>query len=210
MKFPAKGTTILLGAWLVIMATTLLMMSFRDRSMIDELGGVLLPMSVPIESVALIDQHRDPFTISRLSGKWTFLFFGYTYCPDICPTTLVTLRSLAQELNARGIADDDFQMVFVSVDPERDTPEQIANYLESFGGRLIGTTGQPDEIHSFAKQLGAMYYKEEQTSPDGYLVSHASSIFLIDPRVKLLATFSPPHDHQTIANLFETIHRASL
>jgi protein SCO1 len=207
MKFRAKGTMVLLVAWLVVMAIALAAMSLRDNVPQPDLVGVLRPAPQPLAAFEMIDHRGEAFTVDRFAGKWTFLFFGYTFCPDICPTTLAMLRALGNQLAERGFDDDRFDMLFVSVDPERDTPEQIARYIGFFGERFTGITGNPDEVLSFAKQFGAMYFKEQQTSAQQYLVAHTGSVFLTSPRAELVASFSPPHDPRTIADLFEQVVR---
>lgn len=208
MKIPAKGTIVLLILWIGIMVLTLLVMSPSEPPTDNPLGAVLRPDPRPLKSFALVDQHNQPFTIDQLAGRWSFVFFGYTYCPDICPTTLTILVSLYAELEKQGFGPDEYQIVFVSVDPERDSPEHIANYLAFFDNRLIGATGEPDALLAFAKQFGAMFFKEEANSDGNYLVAHTGSIFLTSPRATVTAAFSPPHQPRSIADLFQQIVRA--
>ncbi len=128
---------------------------------------------------SLVDQYGHPRDQSLLQGKWTAVFFGYTYCPDVCPTTLTTLGA-AQPLlgdKAKG-----FQVVFISVDPQRDTPGQMKDYLStaSFPHGTIGLTGTPQQV---AKAAGAykVYYQKSGSGAD-YSVDHSAVIYLMNPK----------------------------
>jgi protein SCO1 len=127
----------------------------------------------------LVDQTGRAVDQSVLKGKWTAVFFGYTYCPDVCPTTLQTLGAASEGLGARA---KDFQVVFVTVDPERDTPAVLKAYLSSaaFPRGAIGLTGTPDQIAAVAKAYGVFYQKEG--SGAGYAVDHSSAIYLMNPK----------------------------
>jgi protein SCO1/2 len=126
----------------------------------------------------LVDQDGKPADQQVLDGKWSLVFFGYTYCPDVCPTTL---QVLAQAKARLGGDARDVQVVFVSVDPERDTPAQIKAYLTapSFPHPTLGLTGSPDQIAAAAKAYRA-YYKKQGTG-EGYSVAHSSIIYLMNP-----------------------------
>jgi protein SCO1/2 len=127
----------------------------------------------------LVDQDGKPADQSILKGKWTAVFFGYTFCPDVCPTTLQTLGAASAQLGARG---KDFQVVFVTVDPERDKPAVLKSYLSSaaFPRGTIGLSGTPDQIAAIAKAYGVFYQKEGAGA--GYAVDHSSAIYLMNPK----------------------------
>ncbi len=126
----------------------------------------------------LVDQTGRPVDQSVLKRKWTAVFFGYTFCPDVCPTTLQTLGAASQALGAKA---KDFQVVFITVDPERDTPAVLKAYLSSaaFPRGTIGLTGAPDQIAAVAKAYGVYYQK--QGSGTSYAVDHSSAIYLMNP-----------------------------
>jgi protein SCO1/2 len=199
------GTLLLFLFWALLLAAVFFWMLPGKPGVPPELQGVLRPAPQPLETFQLTDQYRQPFSLERLQGKWSLVFFGYTYCPDICPTTLSTLTGLVRRLKNDSQGKADVQVVFVSVDPERDTPELIEGYLEYFKEAFIGITGSPQDIESLARQFGAGYMKEPDTAAGQYLVSHTSSIFLVDPRGRLIAAFSPPHNAATIADQFRQI-----
>jgi protein SCO1/2 len=127
----------------------------------------------------LTDQAGRPADQSLLRGKWTAVFFGYTFCPDVCPTTLQTLGAASRELGPQA---KDFQVVFVTVDPERDTPAVLQRYLSSaaFPPGAIGLTGTTDQIAGIAKAYGVYYQKEGAGA--GYAVDHSSAIYLMNPQ----------------------------
>ncbi|MGD2076381.1 MAG: SCO family protein [Gammaproteobacteria bacterium] len=198
------GTILLFLFWGALLAAVLLWM-LPGKPVAPELQGVLRPEPKKLKAFELVDQHRQPFTLERLEGKWSFVFFGYTYCPDICPTTLAMLTTVAGRLHEQAAGDRNVQIVFVSVDPQRDTPEVLADYMEYFNEAFLGVTGRPAQIDDLTRQFGAGYVRESETAPGEYLVSHASSIFLVDPRMQLRATFSPPHSAGTIVEQFRQI-----
>lgn len=127
----------------------------------------------------LVDQNGRPVDESILKGKWTAIFFGYTYCPDVCPTTL---QSLARAQEALGPRAKDLQIVFLSVDPERDTPEQLKDYLalDSFPKGTIGLTGTPEQVAAAAKVFRV--YVQKQGEGEGYLVDHSTAVYLMNPQ----------------------------
>lgn len=176
-----------------------------DKTVPPELQGVLRPEPKPLQAFELSDQYRQPFNLERLKGKWSFVFFGYTHCPDICPTTLSTLTGVIKQLRADPQGVPKTQVVFVSVDPERDTPDILESYMKYFSEAFQGITGTQQDIDNLTRQFGAGYIKEPETAPGEYLVSHASSIFLVNPQGELLATFTPPHDPNTIVEQFQQI-----
>lgn len=126
----------------------------------------------------LVDQTGRPVDEGVLEGKWSAVFFGFTYCPDVCPTTLQTLAAAKDQLGPRG---EDLQIVLVSVDPERDTPEQLAAYLEAQGlPNALGLTGTPEQVAGVASAY-RVYYEKAGEGPD-YLINHSSPTYLMDPK----------------------------
>ena len=135
----------------------------------------------------LLDQNARPQDQSLLRGKWSAVFFGYTYCPDVCPTTLQALGEAQDRLGSRA---GRFQVVFVSVDPARDTPGQLRTYLSNpaFPKGAIGLTGTPAQVADVAKAYRVFY--QPQGSAPGYAVEHTSAVYLMDPQGR----FSRPLD----------------
>ncbi|MCB1856730.1 MAG: SCO family protein [Gammaproteobacteria bacterium] len=197
-------------AALLMVGVLLLVFSPREPAVVGEgiptaLQGVMRPVARPISDFELVDQSGRPFDSGRLAGHWSLVFFGYTYCPDICPTTLATLTTVLDGLEQESSGGGAVRVLFVSVDPARDTPEVLTRYLAYFGRNLSGLTGSRQQIDEFAQQFGAGYVIESPHAPGEYLVSHASSIFLVDPNSKLIASFSPPHSPATLIAQIDAI-----
>jgi protein SCO1/2 len=131
---------------------------------------------------SLVDQNGKPATEAILKGKWSVIYFGYTYCPDVCPTSLQTLAAGLDKMGAKGA---DVQTILISVDPARDTPAQLKAYVKSevFPKNLIGLTGTPEQVAAAAKAY-KFYFKKAGDGPD-YLVDHLSIMYLMDPNGNL-------------------------
>ncbi len=144
----------------------------------------------------MVDQGGRAVDEGILRGKWSLLFFGYTYCPDVCPTTLTALGGATERLGAKA---DKVQVVFVSVDPGRDTPAQVKTYLESpvFPKNAIGLTGTPAQVAAMAKGYSVFFGKVGE-GPD-YLLDHTSAIFLMDPKGGFVRLIRPDAGPDTIA-----------
>ena len=155
---------------------------------------LLLPEPRPIAAFELVDAAGRPFSPERLQGRWSLVFFGFTHCPDVCPSALYDLdlasRQLAEAHDGSGPAH---QVVFVSVDPERDAPERIAQYVAYFNPAFIGVTGAHEQLAALTAQLGIAYRVEEHAAgSERYDVVHSASVVLIDPRGRLRGAFPPP------------------
>lgn len=155
-----------------------------------------------LRDFALIDHRQSPFALAQLQGQWTFMFFGYTHCPDICPTTLTTMNAVARKIAALPDTPTPPQFVFVSIDPERDTPELLAKFVPYFNPDFIGVTGTPSAVDALTKQLSVLYLKIETPDSAGYLMDHSAALLLIDPQGRLHALMSPPFDTTLMAEDF--------
>jgi len=177
---------------------------FHDRSGPPATAhATVLEPARAIESFDLVDHHEQPFTLARLRGQWTFVFFGFTHCPDICPTTMATLGDAIDRM--RAATGDPVAVAFVTVDPDRDTPEQLARYVPFFHPDFLGVTGGDEALASFARQLGAVYMRTEMPDGSNYTMDHSSGLLLINPDGALRAFFSAPHDSEVLAVDFERI-----
>ena len=140
---------------------------------------------------SLIDHHGSPFTREDLIDQWTLIFFGFTHCPDICPTTMAELAELKAQLV--GTEASDARVVMLSVDPARDTPERLAQYASYFHTDFIGVTGDFTDILSFAQRLNAPFRKVSE--PDGaYQMEHSANVMLMNPRGDYHGFFRAPLD----------------
>ena len=134
----------------------------------------------------LTDHNGSKVSLSDFKGKLVLLFFGYTHCPDICPVTMSTLNSVVNQL---GDDKDEVQVLFITIDPERDDQEALRDYVPYFNESFIGLTGTPEEIEKVAKSFSAFYMKEENESASGYLMGHTSSVYLIDPKGMIILRY---------------------
>ncbi|MCK4834483.1 MAG: SCO family protein [Gammaproteobacteria bacterium] len=198
------GTIVIFGFFLLVMAVTYILTKPPERP--AELEGVLRPDFRLLQPFKLTDHNNTVFDEKRLQGKWNFVFFGYTSCPDVCPATLYVLKSVHGLLvDETGQVPEDMQVIFISVDPARDTPEKLADYITYFNKDFIGTTADKAEIDKLTKQFGAGYMFEEETADGVYNVAHTSAIFLVDPYGRLAASFSQPHQPPTIVSQYKKI-----
>ena len=172
----------------------------RDQVTIDDVKATVLEPANSIGDFELITHLGTSFTLDSLKGKWSLLFFGYTNCPDVCPTTLQTLTQVDKQISENATDDHQMQVVFVSVDPERDTPERLAQYVPYFDQSFIGVTGKQTEINRLTQQLGILHMRVESNDDQNYLVDHTSSILLFNPSGELRALFSVPHKAKDIAD----------
>jgi protein SCO1/2 len=135
----------------------------------------------------LIGSDGKPFSSARLSGKPFAIFFGFTHCPDVCPTTLARMVKLRGQL---GAGDRPFEILFVTVDPERDGPAEVGKYAELFNSPINGLTGSPEQIEQVKKQFG-IFSKKVPDGSGGYSVDHTSTVLLFDRNGKFTATIAP-------------------
>ena len=149
-----------------------------DPTVLLDAGIVLLPQSRSLPALALLDQNGQAVQTDQLKGQWSLLFFGYTYCPDICPATLAQLRQLQGQLPEA--TRERLRMVLVSVDPKRDTPEQLKKYLDYFDAGFLGLTGEEANLQKFANAVSIPYIPAD-TSQDNYTVDHSGNLVIIDP-----------------------------
>ena len=158
-------------------------------------GGVLLSEPRPIRDFQLVDQSGKTFTQADLQGQWTAIFPGFTNCPDICPTTLGVLRTAAEQLADAG---RDWEIVFLTVDPQRDTPEALAQYVGYFSQDFVGLTGDKDGIGQLARDL-SIAYQYTPTGDDSYTVDHTAAIVLVDPQGRVAGFLQPPFAPERLA-----------
>ena len=154
-------------------------------------GLYLLETPRNFGKIELVDHQGKAFTRDRLEGAWTLVFFGFTYCPDVCPTTMAFLDKLMGELE--GTEVEDTQVVMVSVDPARDTVEQLSQYVPYFNPEFIGVTGEFLDIHRFATALNTPFRKVPGQG-DNYQVDHSANVVLINPRGDYHGFFKAPLD----------------
>ena len=146
---------------------------------------------------SLTDHNGRVITEKAFLGSPSLLFFGFTYCPEICPTTLVDLNRLTEELGF------EIPIYFVTLDPERDTPQQLADYLPYFGERIIGITGNTDAILSLAKSWGI--YRKKISTSSGYTIDHTASVFMLSDSGKFQGTIAWGENDQIVKQKLERL-----
>ena len=166
-----------------------------------EIHGLVLNQGRSIGPLTLQQApNGDRFTEKNFIGKWSLVFFGYTYCPDVCPNMLGIMNQVWQELEKKN-ALNNIQFIFVSIDPERDSLKKLQEYVTYFNSSFIGITAEKQQLSEFTKKLGIVYEKDSVSrGPDNYLINHSSAIVVINPNGQYQAFFSTPHDPQNIAN----------
>lgn len=165
------------------------------------LRSVVLETPPKLTDIHLIDQNNQSFGVRQLEGKWTFMFFGYTHCPDVCPATLSQIALLQDQLGEKGYSAST-QFVFVSVDPKRDGVKTLAEYAGYFGESIMAATGTLADITHLEHQVGVWHRYGKADSKGDYTVTHSAEIFLIDPVVSVVAKFQPPIKVSRVASQY--------
>lgn len=162
-------------------------------------AGTILSKPRDIVSFNLIDENNQPFSQKNLQGHWSLLFFGFTGCPNICPTTFAELKKVAQNLNQMHAEQP--QIILVSIDPEEDTPAQLKRYVSAFNPNFKGLTGSSREIDKLTHDLNVVYLKtpKKNGKPGEYDIDHSGTLLLVNPQGQLAAFFSMPHQANKIA-----------
>lgn len=160
-----------------------------DKKQLSEVGIFLFDSPRQIPEVSMTSAKDEPWGKADLQGQWNLLFFGYTFCPDICPTTLAELRQTVTSLPEPE--RDQIQVTLVSVDPNRDTPAQMDSYLGYFNADFKGATGDPKELAKLARALSIAYI-EPDTSTENYLVDHSGQVVIVNPQGHYVGFLRPP------------------
>jgi len=199
-------TTVVLAA---ILGAVLLAAAYRENGsraiLLPDQVMTLFPAPKPLAAFAFTDHENRVFDLSRLKGKWSFLFFGYTHCPDICPTTLAMLARAHENIVKSTLGAKDVQFVFISVDPNRDTANKLGQYVTYFDASFLGVTGDDAQLGNLAAQLGAAYQVAITPGVENYPVYHTAAVFLVDPRARYHAVFATPLDGEGISRRFEVL-----
>ena len=151
-----------------------------------EIAALVYPTPKLLPEFSLTSHTGETFSRDQLLGQWSIVFFGYTFCPDICPTTMATLSAIMKDVPP-DVANK-VQVVFVSVDPERDTPERLAAYVPFYHPDFIGTTGTDEQLQVISMAVGAVYLK--MPMGDDYQMQHTGRIFIIDPMARRFGIFA--------------------
>ena len=174
----------------------------QARQINPGIDGLFWPNPKQLNEFSVLDQHGNPFSLEQIKGKWSLVFFGYTHCPDICP---ITMSVMSESYKMLAQQNKDTQTIFVSVDPGRDTTDKLLQYVNYFNPEFIGLGGDLNMIQGLTKQIGIAFYYNKEESNENYLVDHSASVFLIDPKGRLVGKLSPPHKKEQIVKQFITI-----
>lgn len=217
MENGLKKKWIMAGLFVAAFMLVLILAIFIFRKPALEIntpGGKAITPAVEIPQFSLIDQQGLPFNNDSLKGHWTLMMTGFTYCPDVCPTTLSIMAAFFAKLEAMPDKSKAPKFIFLSVDPFRDTLEELGRYVAYFHKDFIGLTGTPEKINKLVSGLG-MYYVYTDPDDDHFLddvlhepakkdygVVHSSRVLFINPQAKLVAVLSQPFEADNILTLF--------
>ena len=204
-----KTRLLLLGSVLII-ALGLLLWSMRVQAITDEelesLGVVILPEPVELANVSLVTENGEAFHGEELQGKWTFGFFGYTHCPDICPVTLSQMKTVVETLRERGdtVTLNNIQRMFVSIDAKRDSAEAVKTYTDNIDPEILGITGDPDGVKKFAESVYVGYKQlGDPTAEKDYLVEHQGNIIIFNRDGNCYGFIKSPFEDHLLARVFK-------
>ncbi len=192
---------------LVIMVVAVAAGLFASRTMIDRTmdlrAAQLFPTPRALSDFQMETATGEPFTLENLQGQWSLMFFGFTNCPDVCPDTLAMLAQSMEQLRLMR-REELPQVVFVSVDPDRDYGELLADYVSWFDPEFVAVTGPEEQLQLLTRQLGIVYWRETPDERTGfYNVDHSAAVLIIDPQGRLHGRFGHPLvPEDVVADLF--------
>lgn len=191
---PSSLPKLLAGVFALI-ALTIFLVNKESITVGRDVSGLLTEVKIetskPVSGFSLIDHNDNRITREFFLGHWTFVFFGFTNCPDVCPATLTQLVQINKMINKQSNLAGKFQTLFVSVDPDRDSTKHIKDFVSYFDSGFVGVTGEMNNIIAFEKQFGAFHVVRDK-SQENYNVGHTSSVYLVNPAGMYNAKFSPP------------------
>lgn len=213
-----KNIAILLAIVVAIAVTALIGWRAEKETFVkppEEIEDYLFWEAKELTDFKLTAADGKTLGLDGLKGKWSFVFFGYTQCPDVCPLTMGILGQAFKLIEKTPPAYQEMQGIFISVDPKRDTPELLKEYVSYFSNKFIGVTGDTAQLEAVSRQMSALYTIHsnepkkagDTSSGDNYLVTHNSTVFLVDPQGRLYGKFPPPQLPQEIAEVFIKIHK---
>ncbi|MCB4822217.1 SCO family protein [Roseicella aerolata] len=170
---------------------------FGAQMPVPAAGGIQLPQGMSLGGgFNLTDQAGRAVTEGDYAGRWMLVYFGYSFCPDVCPTELGTM---AAAIDAMGPAGEEVVPVFITVDPQRDTPAHLADYVSRFHPRMQGLTGTPEQVAEVARRYRVYYARAQRSDTTDYLMDHSSFIYLVGPDARVRALFRPEMRPEDIA-----------
>jgi len=177
----------------------------QAQEALKKAGVFVRPQAKALASFVLVDEQGQPFGNDRFEGQWSLVFLGYTHCPDVCPTTLALFKQLHANWQDSPLAS--VQYILLSADPERDTPERLAGYVDYFHKDFVGLTGTVADLDRLAKQLNSLFAKVPMENDD-YLIDHSANIVIINPAGQYHGFIRQPHSVEQINAAMQTITAA--
>lgn len=191
----AATRSILFGVVAALATALGVLAALQLQPRVELQSGTLLPQPRPLPELRLVDQDGQPFGRDRLAGAWTLVFPGFTYCPDVCPTTLALLKRVKAQLPEQPA----LRVVLLSVDPQRDTPARLKRYVQQFDPAFLGVTAPEPQLGEIARQLGVAYARAPGPTPESYQMDHSAALILLDPQARVVAYLTPPFKLETLA-----------
>ncbi|MFK7863374.1 MAG: SCO family protein [Pseudohongiellaceae bacterium] len=191
----------------------------NTKDELRELGVTVYPDVRPVQEFQLVDENLSAYTEANLKNQWTLLFFGFTSCPDICPLTMAELKKFYEQMSDEKMKNE-LNIVMISVDPERDSPEQMGEYVNRFNEDFLGVTGSVDSIAAVAAQFFVAYSEPEPeahaehgdhmntdtaSAEDNYLISHSGHIAVVNPDGNYHGVMRPPHRARDLAKAYQML-----
>lgn len=210
-KAVRKTVTIVLAAIAMVLGLTVnkfLNKPPLSKEQLQQMGTVIFDTPRAFTMTELVDHNGQPFTAKNLQGRWTIVYFGFTFCPDICPATLSQLNkfdALIKEQSPK-IAKD-MQYIMVTVDPDRDTAEKLKNYVPYFNKDFIGVTGEINNVYNLAVQMNVPFTPVVDAEDDIYLVDHGANLTLINPEGNYQGFIRPPLDSAKLLAVLNHVGR---
>ncbi len=198
-----KVNLALIGLIVLMVAVWFTMNRTNTKTIIQQETGFVYSPAKQIGDFNLIDLNNTEIDQSRFIGKWWLVYFGFTFCPDACPLALGDMKKIKNELDESSKQNTGF--VFISVDPDRDTPQRLKEYVQYFDPEFYAATGEPDELEKLATSMGVVFAVPENPADENYLVGHSSFMLLLNPDTELAAVFKVPHKPDVIAEGFMKI-----
>lgn len=209
-----KKNTVIKVMMVLVLSTVSMWAGFKLSALLDKgeaqapvIEGTILVPARALTPFALIDQKRHEFELEQLKNKWSLVFIGYTNCPDVCPNTLGVLQQAYRDMKLLKMELP--QVTFVSVDPVRDEPEILGDYVYYFDPSFVGVTGKKEQLDNLVRQLSSVYMKAAGASgditKDDYMYDHSASILVINPDAQLQAVFTAPHNKLSIVDGMQKI-----
>jgi len=202
-----KTITLMLGLCALAFGFWLATSQQPDGPLISEEVGIVYPQARQIGEFKLVDYDGQPIDESRFKDKWWLVYFGFTFCPDACPIALSDMKKVKEQLSKDIEKEVDF--AFISVDPDRDTPERLKQYVQYFDPEFLAATGDPKELQDLATRVGVVFVVPENPEDENYVVDHSTFIVFWNPQVSLKAIFKAPHKPEELVKGIKRIIAAS-